>query len=29
MQLVKFRLGKDGHVLELQIPILINGRPAY
>jgi len=29
MQLVKFRLGKDGHVLELQIPILINGKPAY
>jgi hypothetical protein len=29
MQLVKFRLGKDGHILELQIPILINGKPAY
>jgi hypothetical protein len=29
MQLVKFRLGKDGHTLELQIPILINGKPAY
>src|SRR5713226_10065665 len=29
MQLVRFRLGKDGHVLELQIPILVNGRPAY
>jgi hypothetical protein len=29
MQLVKFRLGKDGHVLELQIPLLINGKPAY
>jgi hypothetical protein len=29
MQLVRFRLGKDGHVLELQIPILINGKPAY
>jgi hypothetical protein len=29
MQLVRFRLGKDGHVLELQIPLLINGKPAY
>jgi hypothetical protein len=29
MQLVKFRLGKDGHILELQIPLLINGKPAY
>lgn len=29
MQLVKFRLGKDGHFLELQIPLLINGKPAY
>ncbi len=29
VQLVKFRLGKDGHILELQIPILINGKPAY
>jgi hypothetical protein len=29
IQLVKFRLGKDGHVLELQIPLLINGKPAY
>jgi len=29
LQLVRFRLGKDGHVLELQIPILINGKPAY
>ena len=29
MQLVRFRLGKDGHVLELQIPILVNGKPAY
>jgi hypothetical protein len=26
---VRFRLGKDGHVLELQIPLLINGKPAY
>jgi len=29
MQLVKFRLGKGGHVLELQVPLLINGKPAY
>jgi hypothetical protein len=29
MQLVRFRLGKDGHVLELQIPLLVNGKPAY
>jgi len=29
MQLVKFRLGKDGHILELQVPLLINGKPAY
>ena len=29
MQLVKFRLGKDGHILELQIPLLIHGKPAY
>jgi hypothetical protein len=29
VQLVRFRLGKDGHLLELQIPLLINGKPAY
>jgi len=29
VQLVRFRLGKDGHVLEMQIPLLINGKPAY
>ena len=29
VQLVRFRLGKGGHVLELQIPLLINGKPAY
>jgi hypothetical protein len=29
MQRVRFRLGKDGHFLELQLPLLINGRPAY
>ena len=29
MQLVKFRLGKDGHFLEMQLPLLVNGKPAY
>lgn len=29
MQRVQFRLGKDGHILELQIPLLPNGKPAY
>ena len=29
MQRVRFRLGKDGHFLELQLPLLINGRSAY
>jgi hypothetical protein len=29
MQLVKFRLGKDGHVLEMQLPLLVNGKPVY
>ena len=29
VQMVRFRLGKDGHLLELQIPLLINGKPAY
>jgi hypothetical protein len=29
MQRVAFRLGKDGHVLELQIPLKPNGQPAY
>jgi hypothetical protein len=24
-----FRLGKNGHILDIQIPILINGKPAY
>jgi hypothetical protein len=24
-----FRLGKNGHILDLQIPLLINGKPAY
>lgn len=26
---IRFRLGKDGHVLELQIPLGPNGRPIY
>ena len=26
---IRFRLGKDGHYLELQIPLAINGRPIY
>ena len=26
---VQFRLGKDGHVLELQLPLDINGRTMY
>ncbi|HEX4545463.1 MAG TPA: hypothetical protein VH110_03820 [Candidatus Acidoferrum sp.] len=29
MQRTLFRLGKDGHILELQIPLLVNGKPAY
>jgi hypothetical protein len=29
MQRVRFRLGKNGHFLELQLPLLPNGRPAY
>jgi hypothetical protein len=29
MQRVAFRLGKGGHVLELQIPLKPNGQPAY
>ena len=26
---VSFRLGKDGHILELQIPLKPDGKPAY
>jgi hypothetical protein len=26
---IQFRLGKNGHILELQIPLLVNGKPAY
>ena len=29
MQRLRFRLGKDGHLLELQLPFDINGRPIY
>ncbi len=26
---IRFRLGKEGHVLELQLPLKPNGQPAY
>ncbi len=26
---VRFRFGKDGHILELQLPLKPNGQPAY
>jgi hypothetical protein len=29
LERVTFRLGKDGHVLELQIPLKPDGKPAY
>jgi hypothetical protein len=29
MERVRFRLGKNGHFLELQIPLAPNGRPLY
>jgi hypothetical protein len=29
MQRIKFRFGKNGHVLELQIPLALNGDPMY
>ena len=29
MQQVSFRLGKNGSVLQLQIPLKMNGQPAY
>jgi hypothetical protein len=29
MERIRFRLGKDGHFLELQIPLGLNGRPLY
>jgi hypothetical protein len=29
LERVRFRLGKDGHFLELQLPLALNGRPIY
>ena len=29
MERIRFRLSKDGHFLELQIPLGLNGRPIY
>ena len=29
LEMVKFRLGKDGHFLEMQLPLLVNGKPVY
>jgi hypothetical protein len=29
MQRLRFRFGKAGHFLELQLPMLPNGKPAY
>jgi len=29
MERIRFRLGKNGHVLELQIPLGYNGKPMY
>jgi hypothetical protein len=29
MEMVKFRLGKDGFFLEMQLPLLVNGKPVY
>jgi len=29
MQRLRFRFGKEGHFLELQLPFDINGRPIY
>lgn len=29
VQRVRFRLGKEGHVLELQLPLRADGKPAY
>jgi hypothetical protein len=29
MERIKFRFGKTGHFVDIQIPLLINGRPAY
>jgi hypothetical protein len=29
MERIKFRFGKTGNFLDIQIPLLINGNPAY
>lgn len=29
MEMVKFRLGKDGFFLEIQLPLQVNGKPVY
>jgi len=29
VQRIRFRFGTKGHILELQLPLLPNGRPAY
>jgi hypothetical protein len=29
VQRIRFRFGSKGHVLELQLPLLLNGKPAY
>jgi hypothetical protein len=29
VQRIRFRLGKDGHILELQIPLRADGKPVY
>lgn len=29
MQRIRFRIGKGGHILEMQIPLGLNGRPIY
>jgi hypothetical protein len=29
MERIKFRFGKSGNFLDIQIPLLINGKPAY
>ncbi|MDP9339666.1 MAG: hypothetical protein M3P45_12440 [Acidobacteriota bacterium] len=29
VQRVRFRLGKNGHILELQLPLRADGKPAY
>jgi hypothetical protein len=29
VQRIRFRFGTKGHILEIQLPLLINGKPAY